>query len=128
MKIAIPAVEKNENSIVCMSYGRTYFFAVYDTDAKTYTFLDNSANSACGGAGIKASQMLVDNGVTAVITQRLGSNAAAVLNASNVKIYRAVKNTIAENIEDYLNNKLPFLTTIHEGFHGNGNNNRYGNR
>ena len=118
MKIAIPVDEKRVNSEVCMSYGRTPFFAVYNTDTKEYEFLDNSAAASSGGAGIKASQMLVDNGVTTVITQRLGQNAADVLNIANVDILLAVAGDLQANVDAFLEGKLNKLTNIHPGFHG----------
>lgn len=118
MKIAIPADECRANSEVCMSYGRTPFFAVYDTENNEFSFLDNSAAANTGGAGIKASQMLIDNGVAVVITQRLGQNAADVLNIGNVKILQAVAGDINANVEAFLEGKLTELTNIHAGFHG----------
>ena len=117
MKIAIPADECRKDSTVCMSYGRTPYFAVYDVENKEFTFLDNSAAAESGGAGIKASQMLVDNGVTTVITERLGENAADVLKLAKIDIYEAVKGDIAFNVQEYLQNKLSVLTNIHAGFH-----------
>ena len=122
MKIAIPADECSKNSKVCMSYGRTSFFAVYDTETKEYSFLDNSAAASQGGAGIKASQMLIDNGVTVVITERLGQNAADVLNIGKVKIMQAIAGDIETNVNDYLADKLGELTNIHAGFHMHGGN------
>lgn len=121
MIIAIPADRADENSSICISYGRTLFFALYDSDTKKVTFLSNSANAAAGGAGIKASQMLIDNGVTDVITPRLGENAAMVLNAAGIKIYRAEIGGLMPNIQALLDGKLQFLTNIHKGFHGRNN-------
>ena len=118
MKIAIPVEEARKNSNVCMSYGRTPFFAVYNTETKEYEFLDNSAAASSGGAGIKASQMLVDNGVTSVITQRLGQNAADVLNLAKVEILLAVAGDLEQNVEAFIEGKLSPLTNIHPGFHG----------
>lgn len=122
MKIAIPADECSKDSQVCMSYGRTSFFAVYDTETKEYSFLDNSAAASQGGAGIKASQMLIDNGVTVVITERLGQNAADVLHIGNVKIMQSIKANIETNVNEFLNGNLSELTNIHAGFHMHGSN------
>jgi len=43
MKVAIPADEMNIGSNVCVSFGRTPYFMLYDTDTKESTFLENSA-------------------------------------------------------------------------------------
>ena len=121
MIIAIPVDEKNENSKVCVSYGRTPFYMFYNTETKTSEFIDNEAAQASGGAGIKASQMLVDKNVSVVLTIRCGQNAADVLNAANVKIYKTQAETAKENIEAYEKGELKILTDIHPGFHNHGN-------
>ena len=59
MRIAIPVDEKNIDSSVCVSFGRTPYFLIYDTDSKNSEFIDNSAAASTGGAGIKAAQTLV---------------------------------------------------------------------
>ena len=120
MYIAIPADENNENSTICMSYGRTPYFAIYDVQNEEFTFLDNSAVACSGGAGIVASQTLVDKKVNIVITQRLGQNAADVLKAANIKIIKGNQGTIKENIKYFLEDKLEELTNIHPGFHNHG--------
>lgn len=82
MKLIIPLENKSLNSPVCPSFGRTHLFVLYDTEIRTHKFLDNSAASSQGGAGIKAAQMLLDNGAEAIVTHRCGGNAAAVFAAA----------------------------------------------
>ena len=60
MRIAIPSDEKNIDSSICVSFGRTPYFLIYDTDTKIREFIDNSTAASSGGAGIKAAQILVD--------------------------------------------------------------------
>ena len=59
MKIAIPVDEKSLDSNVCVSFGRTPYFLIYDVDTKESVFLDNSAAASTGGAGIKAAQTII---------------------------------------------------------------------
>ena len=61
MKIAIPVDEKTLESNVCVSFGRTPYFLIYDVETKESIFIDNSAAASTGGAGIKAAQIIVDN-------------------------------------------------------------------
>ncbi len=122
MKLAIPVEDKDINSNVCMSFGRTAYFLIYDLDKKESTFLDNSAAASVGGAGIKASQMLVDNDVKVLLTPRCGENAVEVLKPAGIVIYRTKLTSIKESIEAYLDGKLELLTEVHSGFHGNGGN------
>lgn len=120
MKIAIPVDDKSLESKVCISFGRTPYFLIHDTDTKENTFLDNGAAASQGGAGIKASQAVVDEKVSALITPRCGQNAADVLNAANVKIYKTINDSIKENIEAFEKGKLSLLEEIHPGFHNHG--------
>lgn len=122
MKIAIPTDGNDKNAQVCMSYGRCPQFAVYDSDANTYSFLDNAANAAIGGAGIKASQMLADANIAVVLTPRIGENAYAVLSAAQIEVYKTACVSVAENVTAFLNGKLGKLTDAHAGFHYHGGN------
>jgi predicted Fe-Mo cluster-binding NifX family protein len=120
MKIAIPVDEKDIRSNVCISFGRTPYFLFYDTETKESVFLDNSAVASTGGAGIKAAQVIVDNEVNVLLTPRCGQNAADVLKAADIKIFKTANASAKENIEDYISGNLPLLEEIHAGFHGHG--------
>jgi predicted Fe-Mo cluster-binding NifX family protein len=120
MKIAIPVEDKSIQSKVCISFGRTPYFLIYDTDTKNSMFLDNSAAASQGGAGIKAAQAITDEGVTALITPRCGENAAAVLTPANITIYKTKNDSIKDNIEAFNNGELNLLSEIHAGFHNHG--------
>ncbi|MBC7325174.1 MAG: NifB/NifX family molybdenum-iron cluster-binding protein, partial [Moorella sp. (in: Bacteria)] len=63
-----------------------------------------------GGAGIQAAQELVKRGVRAVITGRVGPNAAAVLQAAGIKLYTAGGKSVQEAYRQFLNNELAPLT------------------
>lgn len=120
MKIILPVENKSLDTLVCPSFGRTPFFVLVNTENGEHEFLDNSAAISQGGAGIKAAQMLSDRGVEAVITYRCGENAAEVLNAADIKIYKAQNVSVKENIARYKEGKLSPLTEIHAGFHNHG--------
>lgn len=117
MKIAIPVDDNNNSTTVCISFGRTPYFLLYNTVTKEHTYLDNSAISSQGGAGIKASQTLVDNHVEALLTPRCGENAAKVLVAANIKIYKTTDTSLEKTLSDFEEGKLDILEEIHPGFH-----------
>ena len=50
MRIAIPVDEKNIDSEVCISFGRTPYFLIYDTENGNEEILDNSAIAESAGA------------------------------------------------------------------------------
>ncbi len=120
MKIAIPVNEKKVESGVCMSFGRTPYFLVHDTETKEDLFTENSAAKSTGGAGIKAAQIIVDNEVDVLLTPRCGENAAGVLENAGIKMYKTVGDSVSSNIEAYNAGKLSLLEDIHAGLHDHG--------
>ena len=118
MRIAIPVDDNNIKGNVCVSFGRAPYFMFYDTDSNDSSFILNSAANSQGGAGIKAAQIIADNEADVLITPRCGQNAAEVLDAAKIKIYKASNSTIEENLNELKNDKLSLLTEIHSGFHG----------
>lgn len=122
MKIAIPVNDKSIESGVCMSFGRAPYFLFYDTESKKSIFLENSAASSPGGAGILAAQYIVDNKADVLITPRCGENAAQVFNVAGIKIYKTMNESVEDNINAFSENKLDLLVEIHCGFHNHGGN------
>ncbi|MEG1633033.1 MAG: NifB/NifX family molybdenum-iron cluster-binding protein [Oscillospiraceae bacterium] len=118
MKIAIPVDEGNIDSAVCVSFGRTPFFLLYDTESGEAVFIENAAAEAQGGAGIKAAQTVVDAGANALLTVRCGQNAAEVLNAAQIGIFKTVGSGAWENLAAFKAGKLSPMTEFHAGFHG----------
>lgn len=120
MKIAIPTEEKSLDSNVCPSFGRTPYFLFYNTTTKESYYLDNSAVSSQGGAGIKAAQVIADHGVKALLTPRCGENAETVLSKAEVLIYKTIPGTVRQNIDAFVSDELVLLNEFHKGFHGHG--------
>lgn len=118
MKIALPVNEDKET--VCISFGRTPLFLVVDAATGEKEYVDNSAAASQGGAGIKAAQILVDNGVDVLLTPRCGENAAAVFQAAEVAMYKTEGNSVEENLAAFKAGKLAVLSEIHSGFHNHG--------
>ncbi len=120
MKIAMPVYEKDMKTEICVSFGRAPYFLFYDTEIKDGTFVDNSAATSAGGAGIKAAQIIVDNHAEVLLTPRCGENAADVLKSADINLYKTVGTSVTENIDAFVSGKLSLLDEIHEGFHGHG--------
>lgn len=120
MKIAIPVDDNSMDTCVCQSFGRTTYFLIYDTETKESVFIDNSAAASQGGAGIKAAQTIVDNKVSALLTPRCGENAAEVIKAADIKIYKTMDASAKDNINAFIDGKLSLLEEIHAGFHNHG--------
>ena len=120
MKIAVPVDDKIVETNVCSSFGRTPYFLIYDTEIKDGRFIDNSAAASQGGSGIKAAQIVVDNNANVLLTPRCGENAAEVIKAANIEIYKTINASAMDNINAFITGKLDILTDIHAGFHNHG--------
>lgn len=120
MIIAIPVEEKNLNSKVCASFGRSPCFLIYDTEIGESRFIDNDAATKTGGAGIKAAQTIADNKAEVLLTPRLGENAAGVIESAGIRIYKTTEGSAKDNIDAYTGGKLSLLTEIHAGLRGGG--------
>lgn len=118
MKIGVPCDTKDLKDPVCISFGRAPYFLIYETETKASDFAENAAANAQGGAGIKAAQSLVDLGAEAIITNSCGTNAADVLIAGGIKMYKAEKISVSENLAKLQSGALGELGDIHPGYHG----------
>lgn len=122
MKIAIPVDKKDKGRKVNRSFGRAPYFLIYDSESKESNFIENPAVESRGGAGIKAAQTIIDNKPDVLLTPRCGENAAQVIEAASIKIYKSQGNSIEENIDKFVNDELFILDEIHSGFHNHGGN------
>ena len=116
MKIAIP-VDENKKDI-CVSFGRTPFFLIHDAQTNTTAYIANPAAEAAGGAGLKAAQAVVDQEADILITVRCGENAAEVLKAAEIAIYKSEGTDAEENIRAFKEGRLAELTHFHAGYQG----------
>ena len=102
MKIAITAEGKELSSEIDLRFGRAKVLLVVDTDTGDFQAHDNTVNlNAAHGAGIQAGQDIANLGVEAVITGNVGPNAFKTLNAANVKVFLAEKQTVQQAIDSY---------------------------
>ena len=98
------------------------YFLFYNTITKESYYLDNTAVSSQGGAGIRAAQVIADHGVKVLLTPRCGENAETVLSSAEVLVYKSVSGTALENTNAFSNDQLNLLSVFHAGFHGHGGN------
>jgi len=107
MKIAITSQGKEFSSEIYLRFGRAKFLLVVDTKTGDFEVHDNELNlNAVQGAGIQTGQNIANLGVEAVITGNVGPNAFKTLNAANIKIFLAEKQTVAEAIDSFKTGEL----------------------
>ena len=117
MIIAIPVNENNVEPSICVSFGRAPWFLFHNPETGETQTLENPAANAEGGAGIKAAQFVVDHNANVLITVRGGENAAEVLLAAEIQIYKAQGSMAKENLAAFTEGKLEKLDSFHAGFH-----------
>lgn len=120
VRIAIPTEQESLQGSVAASFGRAPFFLLYETKTEESVFLENSALVSPGGAGIKAAQLIVDENVQAVLTPRCGENAAQVLQAAGIALYKTNGTSLEENIRSFVQGELLHLDKIHAGLSHHG--------
>ena len=114
MKIAVPLDENKQD--VCIVLSRAPYFLFRDNGEDK--IVENPASQAQGGAGIQAAQFLADSNIDVLITVRCGENAAEVLKAADIQIYKSVNKAAAEDLTAWKSGKLEELTRFHGGFQG----------
>jgi predicted Fe-Mo cluster-binding NifX family protein len=109
MKIAITALENDYNkSKVDPRFGRAAGFFIVDTESESFEWIENSQNIyADHGAGIQASQTVINAKAEALVTGHVGPKAFRALTAGNVDIYvKADKHNVNEIVKLLKENKL----------------------
>ena len=107
MKVAITSQGKELSSEIDPRFGRAKWLIVVDTEEGDFKAYDNVVNlNAVQGAGIQTGQNIANLGVESVITGNVGPNAFKTLNAANVKIFLAEKQTVQDAIDSFKVGKL----------------------
>lgn len=109
MKIIIPVNEKNQDTKISKTLGRALYFYVKDLGSGEESFVKNHAATSSGGAGIQASQIIIDLDVDVLITPKIGKNAKEVLEGSDIKVFQTESDDIKENIKSYEEGRLEQL-------------------
>ena len=117
MKVAITSTGKELDSDLDLRFGRCAYFLVVDTETNSAEIIDNSSVALGGGAGIAASQQLINGNVNVLITGNVGPNAFQTLNAANVEIYKSVPGKVSEILEKFKKGDLEKVESSNVGGH-----------
>ncbi|MDX9713799.1 MAG: NifB/NifX family molybdenum-iron cluster-binding protein [Dissulfurispiraceae bacterium] len=114
MKLCITSMGRHIDDKIDERFGRASYFLIIDTETMEIEPVQNDAQSAEQGAGIKAAQIVRDKGVDAVLTGFLGPKASSALASSKIKIYEnaSSKDTVKDAIEKFKNRG--YTETIHD--------------
>jgi predicted Fe-Mo cluster-binding NifX family protein len=99
---------KTLGSKPCLQFGRSPFFIRYDVSTESWQALGNEALSQMHGAGVAASQSLINQGVSIAISGKFGPNAFQALSTAGIEMVTIDPSfqTVQDVIEAYKNNKL----------------------
>ena len=118
MKIAITSKGDNLESELDLRFGRCqYFIIVDDNDIQSFKAVANDAMSSGGGAGIKAAQTVINEGVEAVISGNYGPNAFDALSSGGVKLYTADVPTVKDAVNALGTGKARLLESASAAAH-----------
>jgi len=87
MKIAIPSTDYNLESFICNTLGRSPFIIIYDVESKKYNCIANSGFVVQDGAGLKASEIILENSADVLLTRKIGNKAYSVLMKEHIDIH-----------------------------------------
>ncbi|EDU36549.1 NifB/NifX family molybdenum-iron cluster-binding protein [Clostridium sporogenes] len=118
MKIAISSTGKTMENLLDMRFGRCEYFQIHDTESKEVKILENEGRNASGGAGIVASNQLVDEKVDVIITGNFGPNAFEIIEKAGVKAYKCESISITLVIEKYNKGELEQINMSGPAYHG----------
>ncbi|AGK60430.1 hypothetical protein Asulf_00403 [Archaeoglobus sulfaticallidus PM70-1] len=116
MKIAATTSKGGLEDNVTPQFGRTEKFTIVDFDKemkeiKAVEVVDNKAKSQPSGAGIAASQLIIDLGVEILLTGKIGPKAMKVLKSAGVKVYNAEGMNVKYAVDAFTKGELEEIKT-----------------
>ena len=101
MRIVVTSSGTDLDAQASPVFGRCRFYVFLDTEHMTYEAMENPALGAASGAGIRAAQFVVEQGVQAVVTGNVGPNALSVFQSAGVPIYPFGGGTVRQAAEAF---------------------------
>jgi predicted Fe-Mo cluster-binding NifX family protein len=109
VKIAVTAQGSDLESAVDSRFGRCAYFVIVDSENAECVQEAIANNPGTSGAGVGAVQLLVGQGIEAVITGNLGPKAARAIETAQVAAYKFDAGTVKEAVAAFQQGKLmPF--------------------
>lgn len=118
MKIAVTSTGNSLDFEVSPVFGRCPYFIIAnieDGEIKEISSISNPAKNE-KGAGNMAAQFMVDQGVEALISGKLGPVAFGILKNAGIKIYKINPGSVKTNLRHFREDKLDEVTSLSSGF------------
>ncbi len=124
MKIVISIATDSLDGPFDPRFGRAANFCIVDSETGAWEAIPNPAINATGGAGVQASQIIVEKGAQVAISGDFGPNAYMTLAAAGVRMFLApVGETLSgqDLLDRYAEDQLQEVDApTHGGHHGKG--------
>jgi predicted Fe-Mo cluster-binding NifX family protein len=133
MRIVVSSQGETLDALASPVFGRCPTFVFVDSETMSTEAVPNPAMSQGGGAGIQATQFVVNQGAEAVLTGNLGPNAFDVLQAAGVPGYLVGGGTVGQAVAAFNAGQLQAMTAANVAAHagmggGRGKGTRSGGR
>lgn len=87
MNCAFAIQENSIDSQLSDVLGRSKYFLIIDTNTGAKQIITNPFAFSFGGAGIQASQLLIENDCDVLITKTIGAQVLSFLESAGIKVY-----------------------------------------
>jgi predicted Fe-Mo cluster-binding NifX family protein len=101
MRIAISATNASFDAPMDQRFGRCACFVITDPEGTNHDMVENIHAERGSGAGIQAARLLIERGVSVVLTGRCGPNASETLAAAGVGLVTGFSGTVRQAVEKY---------------------------
>ncbi len=99
MKIAVSARGSTPDSDIDERLGRAYWLMIYETKNNSWQAINNEAGrNALNGAGQQTANLLIAQGVEAVLTGEIGPRAFRLLNGAGIGVYLGAAGTVMDTL------------------------------
>ena len=109
MKIAVSTGKGGMDDAVVPVFGRCGSFTIVEVEGneiKGHEVIPNQAAQSPSGAGIQASQTVINAGIESVIKGNIGPNSMIVLRQAGIKVFSCSGMKVEEAVKAYLEGKL----------------------
>jgi len=110
MKVALTAQGPGPQSPLDERFGRCRYVIVADDSGQIIKGVPNPGLDDPSGAGVGMAQFLADEGVSAVITGRVGPKAERALDAARISVFLAPPGTVSDALAAFKRGALTRLS------------------
>lgn len=108
LKIAVTSRGNTPKSEVYEQFGRTYWLMIYNLAAEQWYAIDNETNRILTkDAGIATAQILLELGVSIVMTGETGPKVFRTLSSGGVAVVHNVNGVVEDALQDWLRGEFP---------------------